>query len=84
MNGSVQNIDNVSYMQGGSNSTPMAIMDNGSVVAAGSNGDKQLVPTDTFPNISCYWNGSANTPCTTTSQDSDVFIYNGLHPNWTP
>ena len=70
--------DNITYIEEG-NSTFFGIMDNGSVVGVGANNNGQL--GGTADQLTCYWNGSASTPCADGSQVNDVFIYLGLDPS---
>ena len=77
--GSQSLIDNISYVATGGNGHLLAIMDNGSVVGVGSNNSGQI--GGTASNLTCYWQGSANTPCPDASSGAtDVWIYLGLSP----
>ena len=69
--------DNFTHMDEG-NSTVFGIMDNGSVVGVGGNNHGQMGGSP--DQLTCYWNGSASTPCSDSSQVNDVFIYLGLDP----
>ena len=70
--------DNITYIEE-SNATVFGIMDNGSVVGVGSNNNAQMGGTG--DQLTCYWQGSATTPCPDASQANDVFIYLGLDPS---
>jgi hypothetical protein len=76
--GALSQTDNITYIEEG-NSTFFGIMDNGSVVGVGANNNGQM--GGTADQLTCYWNGSASTPCADGSQVNDVFIYLGLDPS---
>ena len=70
--------DNFTYIEE-SNAAVFGIMDNGSVVGVGSNNNGQIGGTG--DQLTCYWQGSASTPCADASQANDVWIYLGLDPS---